>query len=338
LQVNKRSARTTRGISNCQLTQFELSVWSLVAQGYSNIAIATRLKRTVKSIENALRRIYNKLEINDEEGHSRRFRLISNYFTSQASRKFSSNIDSADSMTMKREPIKVGTEQELANLLRNLSVSFSNYDLSLQWLSQKMRQIFGDAGKDWIYQNARNRLDGLKPLFYTPIWKDLPGFRHWVDYSADKLITLFDKEAREVLLTLVKGREVLDIAIQSHWGSRDEAGAENPVALVIHLKKNDTEYGLTDFDCGYYFARHVADLQMQLWSEIALRVALCRIARMLVGAPPPKLMIEDRCSRTEKISPNEIRYVVPTVEDFSMVTGSQIQIQIENDRITVYVE
>jgi len=327
--MKKRCAQSSQDISNRQLTQFESSVWLLVAQGLTNVAIATRLNKSVKSIENAIGRIYNKQQIYDDKSRSKRFTLVSNYFSGQT--------------TESRKMRQVGTEQELANLLRNLSISFNAYDRSIRWLSNKIHRIFGQAGKDWIYDDPEKRINGFKTLFRIPVWEKLPGFEEWINDVTEELVYLLDSEMRKVLSTLFKGRRVLNITARPHWGRTEECN-QNPVALLIILREKNTSYALTDNDLNYVMndLRHgnifLATQQMQAWSEIALRVALCRVVRMLVGAPFPELIIENKCCQREDMKPNEIKYVLPTADDFFLATGSRIRIQTESDRLIVSVE
>lgn len=62
LQVRPKSVLTT-------LTNRELETLSLIAEGYSNRAIADRLVITLKSTENMVSRIFQKLEIDASDAH-----------------------------------------------------------------------------------------------------------------------------------------------------------------------------------------------------------------------------------------------------------------------------
>ncbi len=65
-QVRAR-ARPRVGTSTAQLTERQLQLLGLVAEGWSNQAIADRMVVTVKSVENALSRLYLRLGINAED-------------------------------------------------------------------------------------------------------------------------------------------------------------------------------------------------------------------------------------------------------------------------------
>ena len=72
-------SRATRGILVKKLTDRQLEVLSLMAEGYPNLAIAEKLVLNPKSVENYINSIYRSLNLSKESSTVLRVRAVLEY-------------------------------------------------------------------------------------------------------------------------------------------------------------------------------------------------------------------------------------------------------------------
>ncbi|MEU3394865.1 response regulator transcription factor [Streptomyces albidoflavus] len=80
--VRRLVVRTTRTDPLARLTPRESSVLEALAEGLTNAAIARRLHLSVSSVEKSLQPVFDKLELEQTTGHSRRVLAVLRYLES----------------------------------------------------------------------------------------------------------------------------------------------------------------------------------------------------------------------------------------------------------------